>query len=188
MSNYLHEHSRESGKESRKTRGVKRGRKGSERCNMHRETRKQPASSFFFLLLLSLFFFLFFRLPPRPCAFSTRSNFPIQKLRVGRKSRERTLARRFDKFLSYISIHRISILRILIFDIYFILRKKKYVIRFGRGGKEMSDDAFFPSPRRSTTQPFLSSFSPLPSSLPRTLAILNPDFMVPSRGEERLAV
>lgn len=129
MSNYLHEHSRESGKESRKTRGVKRGRKGSERCNMHRETRKQPASSFFFLLLLSLFFFLFFRLPPRPCAFSTRSNFPIQKLRVGRKSRERTLARRFDKFLSHISIHRISILRILIFDIYFILRKKKYVIR-----------------------------------------------------------
>lgn len=59
MSNYLHEHSRESGKESRKTRGVKRGRKGSERCNMHRETRKQPASSFFFLLLLSLFFFFF---------------------------------------------------------------------------------------------------------------------------------
>lgn len=152
-----------------------------------RNTQATGILLFFSSSSLSLFF-SFFRLPPRPCAFSTRSNFPIQKLRVGRKSRERTLARRFDKFLSHISIHRISILRILIFDIYFILRKKKYVIRFGRGGKEMSDDAFFPSPRRSTTQPFLSSFSPLPSSLPRTLAILNPDFMVPSRGEERLAV
>lgn len=187
MSNYLHEHSRESGKESRKTRGVKRGRKGSERCNMHRETRKQPASSFFFLLLLSLFFFLFFRLPPRPCAFSTRSNFPIQKLRVGRKIEREPLPDNFDKFLSYISIRSNFNSSNLNLRYLFHFEKKKYVIRFGRGGKEMSDDAFFPSPRRSTTQPFLS-FSPLPSSLPRTLAILNPDFMVPSRGEERLAV
>lgn len=93
-----------------------------------RNTQATGILLFFSSSSLSLFF-SFFRLPPRPCAFSTRSNFPIQKLRVGRKSRERTLARRFDKFLSYISIHRISILRILIFDIYFILRKKKYVIR-----------------------------------------------------------
>lgn len=93
-----------------------------------RNTQATGILLFFSSSSLSLFF-SFFRLPPRPCAFSTRSNFPIQKLRVGRKSRERTLARRFDKFLSHISIHRISILRILIFDIYFILRKKKYVIR-----------------------------------------------------------
>lgn len=48
--------------------------------------------------------------------------------------------------------------------------------------------SFFPSPRRSTTtQPFLPSLfsSNTGKSLPCTLAILNPDFMVPSRGEER---
>lgn len=68
-----------------------------------RNTQATGILLFFSSSSLSLFF-SFFRLPPRPCAFSTRSNFPIQKLRVGRKSRERTLARRFDKFLSYISI------------------------------------------------------------------------------------
>lgn len=102
MSNYLHEHSRESGKESRKTRGVKRGRKGSERCNMHRETRKQPASSFFFFSL-----FLFTSLSKRDARFplvqiflfKTSISFSLSLSVWQEKSRENLP--RFDKFFSH---------------------------------------------------------------------------------------
>lgn len=134
------------------------------------------------------FFFLFFVYLHVHARFPLVQIFLFKSFAWEEKSRKNPCQTILTNFSPIFPYDRISILRILIFDIYFILRKKKYVIRFGRGGKEMSDDAFFPSPRRSTTQPFLSSFSPLPSSLPRTLAILNPDFMVPSRGEERLAV
>lgn len=59
---------------------------------MHRETRKQPASSFFFFSL----FFIYVPLQERR-AFSARSNFPIQNLYLflslfpyGKKNPERT--------------------------------------------------------------------------------------------------
>lgn len=169
MSNYLHEHSRESGKESRKTRGVKRGRKGSERCNMHRETRKQPASSFFFFSP----FFIYVPLRERR-AFSARSNFPIQNLYLSlslslsvwqEKSRENLP--RFDKFFSHkkpqFSTSNFNssnlILEINIYLIFISIKKIRNSRNVRRGGKEMSD-AFFPSPRRSATQPFLSSLPP----------------------------
>lgn len=188
MSNYLHEHSRESGKESRKTRGVKRGRKGSERCNMHRETRKQPASSFFFLLLLSLFFF-FFSFTSTSMRVFHSFKFSYSKASRGKKkSRENPCQTFWQISLLYFHTSNFNSSNLNLRYLFHFEKKKICNSNVGRGGKEMSDDAFFPSPRRSTTQPFLSSFSPLPSSLPRTLAILNPDFMVPSRGEERLAV
>lgn len=171
MSNYLHEHSRESGKESRKTRGVKRGRKGSERCNMHRETRKQPASSFFFFSL----FFIYVPLQERR-AFSARSNFPIQNLYLslslspcGKKNPERTFhvstnfspIRNHSFPLPHTSNFNSSnlILEINIYLVFISIKKIRNSRNVRRGGKEMSD-AFFPSPRRSATQPFLSSLPP----------------------------
>lgn len=153
-----------------------------------RNTQATGILLFFSSSSLSLFFSFFFVYLHVHTRFPLVQIFLFKSFAWEEKSRENPCQTILTNFSPIFPYDRISILRILIFDIYFILRKKKYVIRFGRGGKEMSDDAFFPSPRRSTTQPFLSSFSPLPSSLPRTLAILNPDFMVPSRGEERLAV
>lgn len=168
MSNYLHEHSRESGKESRKTRGVKRGRKGSERCNMHRETRKQPASSFF-----SSLFFLFTSLSKRDARFPLVQIFLFKtsislslSLSVWQEKSRENLPR-FDKFFSHkkpqFSTSNFNssnlILEINIYLVFISIKKIRNSRNVRRGGKEMSD-AFFPSPRRSATQPFLSSLPP----------------------------
>lgn len=170
MSNYLHEHSRESGKESRKTRGVKRGRKGSERCNMHRETRKQPASSFFFFSL-----FLFTSLSKRDARFPLvqiflfKTSISLSLFPCGKKNPERTFhvstnfspIRNHSFPLPHTSNFNSSnlILEINIYLVFISIKKKRNSRNVRRGGKEMSD-AFFPSPRRSATQPFLSSLPP----------------------------
>lgn len=172
MSNYLHEHSRESGKESRKTRGVKRGRKGSERCNMHRETRKQPASSFFFFSL-----FLFTSLSKRDARFplvqiflfKTSISLSLSLFPCGKKNPERTFyvstnfspIRNHSFPLPHTSNFNSSnlILEINIYLVFISIKKIRNSRNVRRGGKEMSD-AFFPSPRRSATQPFLSSLPP----------------------------
>lgn len=172
MSNYLHEHSRESGKESRKTRGVKRGRKGSERCNMHRETRKQPASSFFFLLS-----FFYLRPSPRETrvfrsfkfSYSKPLSLSLSLFPCGKKNPERTFhvstnfspIRNHSFPLPHTSNFNSSnlILEINIYLVFISIKKIRNSRNVRRGGKEMSD-AFFPSPRRSATQPFLSSLPP----------------------------
>lgn len=136
---------------------------------MQHASRNTQAASILLFFLLS--FFIYVPLQERR-AFSARSNFPIQNLYLSlslsvwqEKSRENLP--RFDKFFSHkkpqFSTSNFNssnlILEINIYLVFISIKKIRNSRNVRRGGKEMSD-AFFPSPRRSATQPFLSSLPP----------------------------
>lgn len=138
---------------------------------MQHASRNTQAASILLFFLLS--FFIYVPLQERR-AFSARSNFPIQNLYLslspcGKKNPERTFhvstnfspIRNHNFPLPHTSNFNSSnlILEINIYLVFISIKKIRNSRNVRRGGKEMSD-AFFPSPRGSATQPFLSSLPP----------------------------
>lgn len=137
---------------------------------MQHASRNTQAASILLFFLLSFFYL---RPSPRETRVFRSFKFSYSKLLSlslslsvwQEKSRENLP--RFDKFFSHkkpqFSTSNFNssnlILEINIYFVFISIKKKRNSRNVRRGGKEMSD-AFFPSPRRSATQPFLSSLPP----------------------------
>lgn len=137
---------------------------------MQHASRNTQAASILLFFLLSFFYL---RPSPRETRVFRSFKFSYSKLLSlslslsvwQEKSRENLP--RFDKFFSHkkpqFSTSNFNssnlILEINIYLVFISIKKIRNSRNVRRGGKEMSD-AFFPSPRRSATQPFLSSLPP----------------------------
>lgn len=138
---------------------------------MQHASRNTQAASILLFFLLS--FFLFTSLSKRDARFPLVQIFLFKtsislslSLSVWQEKSRENLPR-FDKFFSHkkpqFSTSNFNssnlILEINIYLVFISIKKIRNSRNVRRGGKEMSD-AFFPSPRRSATQPFLSSLPP----------------------------
>lgn len=137
---------------------------------MQHASRNTQAASILLFFLLSFFYL---RPSPRETRVFRSFKFSYSKplslslsLSVWQEKSRENLPR-FDKFFSHkkpqFSTSNFNssnlILEINIYLVFISIKKIRNSRNVRRGGKEMSD-AFFPSPRRSATQPFLSSLPP----------------------------
>lgn len=139
---------------------------------MQHASRNTQAASILLFFLLSFFYL---RPSPRETRvfrsfkFSYSKPLSLSLSPCGKKNPERTFhvstnfspIRNHSFPLPHTSNFNSSnlILEINIYLVFISIKKIRNSRNVRRGGKEMSD-AFFPSPRRSATQPFLSSLPP----------------------------
>lgn len=140
---------------------------------MQHASRNTQAASI--LLFFSSLLFLFTSLSERDARFPLvqiflfKTSISLSLFPCGKKNPERTFhvstnfspIRNHNFPLPHTSNFNSSnlILEINIYLVFISIKKIRNSRNVRRGGKEMSD-AFFPSPRRSATQPFLSSLPP----------------------------